>query len=291
MDPLYECIEGHVLFPGYAPDGDSIRFLPKDFSALERLRRAPLLRWSDANGSVQVRLEGIDAPELHYAESAQPRGGTARDALFAWLGVTNVHCLADGATIADATPPGVACIILANAIDPHGRVIGYLLQSCPSPGARRHRVDVDLVRKTANHALVASGAAYPLAYRSQPPAHRAAFREAARRARSQALGVWRDDVTARGFALRGARSIGPGGALVFPKIFRRGMEYFIGRTELGFAGTFVDWLRAHGSGGSDRIDRVNLAHAANVPLWSIIGERDRFVTLERDVLELVWVES
>ena len=42
------------------------------------------------NGSVQLRLEGIDAPELHYGTTSQPRGATARDALLTWLGVRDL---------------------------------------------------------------------------------------------------------------------------------------------------------------------------------------------------------
>ncbi len=290
MGPLYECLDGHIVLTGYAPDGDSIRFLPNDSAPLANLQRSSLIRWSPVSGSVQLRLEGVDAPELHYAAAGQPRGASARDALLGWLGVTDVRCGPDGTTIDAAAPALVPATILTGAADAHGRVIAYLLRACPSTGARRHRVTPAVLKQTANHVLLAAGHVYPLAYTSQPREHRDMFRATARKARAKRLGVWSDDATARGFDLRGARSVGPQGALIFPKLFRRCIDYFADRVQ-GFDGSFVDWLSGHGSGGETRPDRVVLRHAANVLLSSLVQQRERHVALTTDLLDLVWVET
>ena len=57
-------IKGEYRVLGGAPDGDSIRFYPDAADAWERsgLRVRP-----NAAGGAQLRLEGIDALETHYA--------------------------------------------------------------------------------------------------------------------------------------------------------------------------------------------------------------------------------
>ena len=108
--PLYEALDGWILLPGYAPDGDSVRFFAKEPARFEALRRSRLLRRGATDGSVQLRLEGIDAPELHYAQACQPRGESARDALLAWLGVSGVQFAADATT---AMKPGTGLALLS----------------------------------------------------------------------------------------------------------------------------------------------------------------------------------
>jgi len=296
--PLYYALDGHVVVNGYAPDGDSIRFAPNDPANLSKLRRSALIRMSEKDCSIQLRLEGIDSPELHYAAAAQPRGGAARDALLRWLGVSGVTCAVDGSTITSSAPTSVPAQILTNAADPHGRLIAYLLRKGPrpvpgAPGAlppRRRRVDEAVLRETANYALLQEGHAYLLAYTSLPSVHRAVLRAAARAARTRHLGVWQRDVTSRGFALRGKRSIGPGGALIFPKLFRRCIDY-LAQKAVGYSGTFVDWLSVHGSGGSLSPDRVVTPHAANVSLASLIRESKASIALVSDISDLVFVEE
>lgn len=98
MSAMYCVLEGEIVLEGCAPDGDSLRFLPRAPDALGALWRSSLLERSRRpDGSVQIRLEGIDAPELHYEGAAQPRGVRARDALLAWLGIdpaqVRIRCL------------------------------------------------------------------------------------------------------------------------------------------------------------------------------------------------------
>lgn len=296
MDPLYNAFDGNIVLTGYAPDGDSVRFLPNDPSALGVLRRASLIRTSPLNGSVQMRLEGIDAPELHYQSSSQPQGSSARDALLGWLGVDAVRdgiaFLPDGATISSPAPVGVPVTVLANAVEPHGRIIAYVLP--PRRGRtrpKRCRVSESVLRATANYALVQSGKAYSLAYTSLPAAHREVLRAAARAARAKKLGVWKDDATMRGFALTGGqRSIGPGGALIFPKLFRRCVDYLADR-RVGFGGTFLEWLRGHGSNGEPKPDLVTVKYAANILLSSVMKERGGRISLSVDVTDLLFVEA
>ena len=73
----FRVIRGTFLIKGFQPDGDSVRF-----EALDPKRFVGLYRdFKDQGkiGSRQVRMEGIDAPETHYAAHAQPKGDMARD--------------------------------------------------------------------------------------------------------------------------------------------------------------------------------------------------------------------
>ena len=78
-------IHGAFLIQGKSPDGDSIRFVPDDPTLFDDLYRRHRMKFS-ADGSIQLRLEGIDTPETHYGVQAQPYGETARDALLTALG-------------------------------------------------------------------------------------------------------------------------------------------------------------------------------------------------------------
>jgi len=320
--PLYPCIQGKIVVSGYAPDGDSVRFVPADPRQLGLLSRSSLIvrgfapdtpgesslstlrsescGWGCAphtlaalapalrqgkpgDGSVQIRLEGIDAPEVHYTQLGQPLGAIARDALLAWLGFSKIAFAKDGETIASSTPASVPAAILARSVDTHGRPIAYVLRDHRVHGKPRcHHVNAALLAQTANHAMIEGGFAYLLAYSSLPREHRRALRELAHVARAHKRGVWAHDSTTRGFELHGRRSIGPHGALVFPKLFRRCVSFLADRAR-GFRASLVEWLGAN--------ERVLLPHAANVPFRSIVHERGNHVALAHDLLDLVFVEQ
>lgn len=294
MTALYCVLEGEIVLEGCAPDGDSLRFLPRAPDALGALWRSSLIERSRrADGSVQIRLEGMDAPELHYEGAAQPRGARARDALLTWLGIdpAAVHYAFDGATV--LASPGIArprVTVLAREVDRHGRPIGYLLHGASHFRGKRCQVSEAVLDGTANAAMLMSGEAYLLAYTSLPPEHRARFRALAREARRKKRGVWRDDASARGVALHGGkRALGPEGALVFPKLFRRCIDYLLRRHSEGFGGSFVDWLSRYGAQGAAGVpERVCMPHAANIPFASLVREDAGRVVLGADLTDLIF---
>ena len=68
---------GQLVVSTYAPDGDAVRFIPAQGAQLASLGNAGALRVAP-DGSVQLRMQGIDAPDVHYAGRAQPLGVRAR---------------------------------------------------------------------------------------------------------------------------------------------------------------------------------------------------------------------
>jgi hypothetical protein len=57
---------------GFAPDGDSILFKPASPQLLDRLTQPGRPYRLTSIGSTQLRLEGVDAPELHFDSTHQP---------------------------------------------------------------------------------------------------------------------------------------------------------------------------------------------------------------------------
>jgi hypothetical protein len=77
---------------------------------------------------VQLRLEGVDAPELHYGPAAQPLGREARDQLLAWVGFTALEYAPPSQTrVTAASPEAVPAVIFTQAVDRNGFPVAYLV--------------------------------------------------------------------------------------------------------------------------------------------------------------------
>jgi endonuclease YncB( thermonuclease family) len=87
--PFLMALHGELTVIGKSPDGDSMRFIPDTSEALEQLARADRIRVTKSDGSVQLRLDGIDAPETHFGPFAQPLGEMARDWLLEQTGFSD----------------------------------------------------------------------------------------------------------------------------------------------------------------------------------------------------------
>ncbi len=284
-DAPFQAIRGKVVLIGKAPDGDSVRFDPDDARRLRSLDGFEEGGVSE-DGTVQLRLEGIDAPERSYQGEAQPRAEPARDRLLDRLGFEDVAFDAEG-TVTRARPETRPATVLSRAFDPTGRPIAYLLtpDDDPPPEGELEDVDAALLRRSVNARLLERSLAYLLLYDSTPPANRATLRAIAARAREGGKGVWAADATAS-VALADQASIGPEGALVFPKLFRRATDYL--RDE--FEGSFPEWLRQARSGTGPEDDEV-LLDGRRTRLSALVRQQGRRVTVEADLLDLVFVES
>ena len=272
-------LRGELVVVGKSPDGDSIRFIPRSPALLRSLAGGGRVDPS-ADGSVQLRLDGIDAPELHYNGLAQPLAEPGRAELLAWCGFSDVRY--EGEQVGAATPARIPAAVLSALVDPNGRPIVLLLvgDDLPPDGAD---VTPD-VERTANLALAASGAAYGTFYATTDAAVRAPLAAAATAAREARGGVWARDASA-GFDLRSQASIGPAGALILPKLFRRCSDYL----RDGSPGTLPEWLRRRRGEPNSPDDEVILdgepRHLSD--LLTQVGTR---ISLTADPLELVFVD-
>jgi endonuclease YncB( thermonuclease family) len=269
---------------GKQPDGDSIRFVPDTPELLDALRRSWRVRRS-SDGSVQLRLEGIDAPETHYGALAQPLGTQARDALLELCGFSELR--RDGEEVVAATPERRPAAILSELADANGRPVSILLVDEELPDGEYVEVDEDTLGRSANIGLLADGSAYVTLYDSCPAPIRAAFRGTAARARERRLGVWAEDTTAR-FELVDQESIGPTGQLVLPKLFRRCSDYLRTRAP---DETLPEWVRTHGPPERPEDDQVIVGGTVHTRLSELVRQGGTTIEFPVDLLDIVFVEK
>lgn len=282
----YLVVAGELVLLGKEPDGDSVRFRPADSALLAGLDHGERLRVS-SDGTVQLRFDGVDAPELHYSGVAQPQGASARDALLAYLGFTDLAY--SGTTVTAATPATVPAVVLARMVEVNGRPVALLCSGDPAQAltaasGQWQDVTPELLRGTVNFWLLSTGVVYPLLYTSTAAVLRDALCTAAASARAAALGVWTADSSAQ-VRLAEQADLGPTGALIYPKLFRRATDYLRDRGDSGQ--TLPKWLQAN---AATEDDDVVVAGADPVPLHTLLSQTDDTVSFLPDLLDLVFVE-
>lgn len=289
LSAFYLVVRGQVVLAGKDPDGDSVRFLPEDRDAYRVLQRGGGIRPA-RDGSVQARLEGVDAPELRYGGQAQPLGREARDAFLWSLGFIDLEFdPAQPTRVVHAVPASVPAALLCQPLAINGRPIAYLTvdpDAVPVAGGDRVLVDEALLERTVNLRLVEEGWAYYTAYTSTPATHHRRLRTAASAARAVGRGVWARDVSA-GFTLDGRHSIGPEGALILPKLFRRCTDYLTDAA-CGYQGNLTDWLTRHTPATRNRDDRVVIRYVKQARLSDLIVHRESSVAFRADPLDLAF---
>ncbi|MBI2390498.1 MAG: hypothetical protein HYV09_12990 [Deltaproteobacteria bacterium] len=276
MSARYYAFAGTFTTAGTSPDGDTIRFRPDHRRNLAALAGSDRLQWSKQR-TVQVRLEGVDAPELHYEGARQRRSAAARTRLLQLLGLSRVELYADWV---QSTGEQRGWIV-SRSVDVRGRVIGFAYRTLDRAEDGPIGLDVATLGHSANAAMLACGAAYPLAYASLEADVRRQLFAIAGAARDARRGVWSGDATRR-FALRGPGSIGARGALVFPKLFRRCVSFF-GEAG-GGARDFLAWLRA----GPEHDDLVEIGRR-RVRLSDLLSARRGMVRVGVDPFGLLFV--
>jgi endonuclease YncB( thermonuclease family) len=290
--PFLRAFHGELTVIGKRPDGDSIRFIPDSPEHLDDLQRADRKRISKTDGSLQLRLEGIDTPETHYGPHAQPMGERARDWLLEQAGFSDV-VFNEAGTVTQASPERRAAVVLTKAFDPNGRPISYVLldeDDAPADGEWTD-VDAELLRRTLNARSLSEGVAYLTLYTSTPATHGRTLRALAREAREEDRGVWAVDETGE-FRLADQGSIGPpDGALILPKLFRRCTDY-LKAVEGGFAGTLPDWLvAASATGRRPENDLLLVCGETEVAMSAVVQQVNQRIRFTAGLLDIVFVEK
>jgi hypothetical protein len=215
---------------GFQPDGDSMQFKPDKPALLDKLDVVDKPSRLTSIGSTQLRFEGIDALELHFAgrhRQPAPLPDAARDYLTGLLGMNPVASKPDGVTVqAPAAHDGTAGFILSRALDEHGRPVSFAFAGAPpeSDGAQM-TLKASLLKRSLNYKIVASGNAYPLFYDTLFAALRATFTDAVAKARADKRGLWADDKSMSGLKLKDDATLEQTG-VIFPKLYRRLTSYF-----------------------------------------------------------------
>lgn len=282
---FFRAIRGNFVLQGFRPDGDSLHFIADDPNRFRGLYREHASHATD--GGFQLRLEGIDTPETHYGAARQPQGDEARDHLLELLGATGVEIKDQLITRCEqAKIPGY---ILTSSFDPHGRPISYALIERDAEGladGQELKVEVELLSRTLNARMVRDGFAYPLLYTSTPAHHRDYFRALAQKAQADKSGIWPADHTAE-FRLTCPDDIHhPAGALIFPKFFRRSID-FLRHLQTGqYRGDFPQWL-ALTLAENDRV----LVGKLEISLSQMFLQLNSRIRYQGDLLELTFIEK
>jgi len=284
-------VRGKLTIVGRQPDGDSIRFIADKRQTLLKLPHASRLRFAK-DGSVQLRMDGIDAPETHFAGQAQPRGHEARQAFLELVGFTHVTYDQAG-TVSGSNPRTIDATVLINTLDPYGRPVAYLLRGFDDriPDGHLFAVGADMLAETVNVAMLESGEAYITMYNSMPLVHRTVLQAAASKAKKAKKGVWAVDRT-NSFTLTDLQSIGPASdALLLPKLFRRAVHY-VQACEAGFVGSFPAWIKGSSAQAyHSEDDYIIRASGKTEALHTVVHQDSDTITTDIDPLTDVFIEQ
>lgn len=279
-------IKGAFVIIGKSPDGDSVRFKPDDQQLLFRLKNSGRIKVSK-DGSVQLRFEGIDAPELHYGDLEQPLGAKSRDVLLDLIGFKNVQL--DNRMVRGSNPPEIRGVILSQAAEGNGRPISYCIvgkfAEFFEDGSRVALTD-EILRQTLNIAMLQNGMAYYTVYSSTPPEQRSYLREVSSSAKAKKLGVWAIDKTSN-FTLKNQSDIDVDGQLILPKLFRRASSYL---RQKDFKGNLKQWLVWTQTQKQPENDLVQIG-ATGQRLSDWLEVRGSSVMFKADVLDAVFVDK
>jgi endonuclease YncB( thermonuclease family) len=291
-------IRGSFRVVGASPDGDSVRFYPRDPQAF---RRAGITVKANASGGVQLRLDAIDALETHYTPPHASHawhqrgefGAGAADALLRELGFTDVTRNRQG-TVTAATPAHTDGHILTRFADKYGRAVAMAFAGEPPAGTTDDgavHLDVEGLHRSVNHRLLAAGWVYPTFYSKlyvDLRADLAATTEAVRRA---ATGIWKADVTTSGFTVPSPAAL-TDDLVILPKLFRRLAEYLT-MDETG--GVDLSGFRDFLATGHDRLFTVPAGQATTLDTLVTVTERadgsGQTVTLAVPPEHIVFLEA
>lgn len=229
----FKLIKGSFRVVGASPDGDSIRFHADDPALIRDL---PGPRDTRPRPFAQLRLEGIDSLETHYAGRHQPErwAHAATERLLDFVGITGVEWDARHSTIVAAND-GTRGYILSREREKNRRPVAFLFAGdSAQPDGSDAFLDPAMLRDSFNFAALAEGLAYPTYYQKLFADLRDAMTEQVVAARAAARGLWPDDATNSGVDATDLSVLIDEVALL-PKLFRRLSDYMAAEgTALGF---------------------------------------------------------
>lgn len=246
-------IEGSYQIIGAAPDGDSIKFYPKHAADWQLIKRPHAVR-ANKSGGAQLRLDGVDALETHYAPPGGGVIGTAHQPLelahaaaaaaLTWLGFSKVKRDASE-KVTNALPAKVEGYVLSRFADKYGRPVVFAFKGKPkSKSGSDVLFDEAALKQSLNYHLLHEGYAYPTYYSQLYPDIRKSMTLAMHAARNEQKGLWPQDATEKGFKVGSLEQV-QAQAVIVPKLFRRLLEFFAFNAGDTALDGFVEYLAAH----------------------------------------------
>jgi endonuclease YncB( thermonuclease family) len=282
-------IKGQYRILHSQPDGDSVHFFPDDPEAFAKLR---MEAHPSPAGSVQLRLDAIDALETHYTPHAH--GGFTQhqplalahapaDRLLALLGFSDVK--RDRETVTSATPDQTPGHILTRFADKYGRPVAFAYAGeTGRPDLGQVHVTAPMLRESVNYRLLAEGLVYPTFYSKLYPDLRVELTAAAQAARKAGYGVWAGDTTTSGATITSLDDLDDH-VVILPKVFRRLVDYLA----LGAGNVSLDRFTNFLATRNDRLFVISEAHATGLDtITAVAGQKLRLTHPPED---LIFIEA
>jgi hypothetical protein len=254
-------IKGKFVPKAGVPDGDSVRFRANDLNLWKRLEGRPVEIGTgvETKGTVQLRLEGIDAIEK---AAIKPLAVEAKQKLFDLIGFEPTR-----------SPEPTGYVLARMTDDKTQRPICFIFAGA---AAQKDGADVflnaPLLRQSVNYKQMLAGYAYPLYYNTLFAELRNTFNGALVKAKQARRGYWPTDATRKGVTISSSsqlETIAP----IWPKLWRRLQEYF--RTNTDLSG-FVAFLAAK----NERIDVLDVMEERG--LQDLVKVKKNKVSLTQD---------
>jgi hypothetical protein len=246
----YRLVKGDFQVVGGQPDGDSVRFRPNSADLLKGFPQgdAKISGSGPTKGTSQLRMEGLDALELHYLTPADHQEiKAARRArkvlLLDLLSFADVQFNANE-TATSSVPATIGGYILTNGLDSKQsrRPISFLFTGSTSrQDGSSVFVTTEMLVDSMNARLVAAGEAYPLYYNNLPADLRGFMTGLVAQARTDELGLWPIDKSLKGIKATSQEQLKK--YAFFPKLYRRLKDYFEQTAANSLAG-FDAWVRS-----------------------------------------------
>ena len=281
-------IQGNFRVLKAAPDGDSIRFYPKNPEMWKKL--STRVR-TNQTGGAQLRLDSIDALETHF----QPKGGSvgsshqplkyahsAADELLKFLGFQKIT-RGDREVVTASEPEEVPGFILTRFADQYGRAVAFVFKGNPegSDGSETN-LNKTLLKKSANFHLLSKGQAYPTFYSKLYPDIRKELIVATQKARNENNGLWQLDQTNTGFVLEDLETITEK-AVILPKLFRR----LLGYLAINDGSVALDGFPAYLESLNDKLIILPDGHVTGFDyVVKVEGQNIKLTTLPEDLVFL-----
>jgi endonuclease YncB( thermonuclease family) len=237
-----------------------------------------------------VRFEGIDALETHFKNHHQDLtfANAARELMLQQVGFTQVEFFPDRPNkVQHAEPHPLPGYVLATGIEANGRIVAQVYPGTPDDDlvdGGRVFVDDERLDRSVNAALIRAGLAYGEFYTTMPFALIAHLRDLVTEARARGAGFWPSETVGSGTAARPASVADLENMVIFPKLYRRLVDFFTdNHTDLA---AFDTWIRAQ----PDRDDPAQLPSGERGHLHDLYQVDDNGISLRHLPEELIFLE-
>ncbi|MFN8251782.1 MAG: thermonuclease family protein [Ferruginibacter sp.] len=268
-------IKGSFYILGKQPDGDSVRFKPNNKNLLKKLTTEdgkPVIKdlTSATDGTVQLRIESIDALETHYQGKHQPieLAKNATLHILGLMGFKNVQLGPSQKEVTAVSNDGVEGYILTRYIDnpKYNRPVSFVFPGKTSlpDGKDNVFLSVSLLKNSINYKMMQAGFVYPVYYNTLFFDLRNEFNKALKLARSKKKNIWnpaKGDKTNKGFSAVKMVDL-EDKEVIFPKMFRRLADYY-GDKKITYPKSLKNFKEKYLPSKGDRIEIMSINHTTD----------------------------